>query len=205
MLIKRVVLDRIAAGELDTVLRRQKRPTVKAGGTLRTAVGVLDIAAVETVELSEITTDDARRAGYESLDEAIAELTRKPEGRFYRVRVRLAGPDPRIELRERDELSAAELAELSGRLDRLDRASRRGPWTREVLGLIRDHPHVRAPDLAASIGRETQPFKNDVRKLKALGLTISLSPGYELSPRGTALLAALDGGGNGTAGTDAGS
>ena len=51
-----------------------------------------------------------------------------------------------------------------------------------------DPAHVRAPDLAASLGRETAAFKDDVRKLKALGLTISHSPGYELSPRGRALL-----------------
>ena len=45
-----------------------------------------------------------------------------------------------------------------------------------------------APDLAASFGRETAPFKRDVRKLKELGLTISLEVGYELSPRGRAYL-----------------
>jgi hypothetical protein len=45
---------------------------------------------------------------------------------------------------------------------------------------------VRAPDLAASFGRETQPFKIDVRKLKALGLTESLTVGYRISPRGQA-------------------
>ncbi len=38
------------------------------------------------------------------------------------------------------------------------------------------------------MGRDTHSFKEDVRKLKALGLTISHSPGYELSPRGRALL-----------------
>ena len=51
--------------------------------------------------------------------------------------------------------------------------------------------HVRAPDLTASVERKTTPFKNDVRKLKALGLTISHSPGYELSPRGHTLLKRL--------------
>ena len=34
-------------------------------------------------------------------------------------------------------------------------------------------PARRAPDLAASFGRDTAPFKIDVRKLKNLGLTIS--------------------------------
>ena len=33
-----------------------------------------------------------------------------------------------------------------------------------------------------------QPFKLDVRKLKGLGLTISLGTGYRLSPRGEAYL-----------------
>jgi hypothetical protein len=46
--------------------------------------------------------------------------------------------------------------------------------------------------LAASVGRDTLPFKDDVRKLKSLGLTISHSPGYELSPRGQALLRRLE-------------
>ena len=36
--------------------------------------------------------------------------------------------------------------------------------------------------------RERLPFKADVRKLKNLGLTISLGVGYELSPRGQAYL-----------------
>ena len=37
-----------------------------------------------------------------------------------------------------------------------------------------------------------QPFKRDVRKLKEMGLTISLLVGYELSPRGEAYLRAID-------------
>jgi hypothetical protein len=58
-----------------------------------------------------------------------------------------------------------------------------------TLALIGQRPQVRAPDLAASVGRETAPFKIDVRKLKNLGLTISHPVGYELSPRGLAYLA----------------
>ena len=43
-------------------------------------------------------------------------------------------------------------------------------------------------ELAASFGLEKRVFKPRVRRLKELGLTISLSPGYRLSPRGEALL-----------------
>ena len=53
-----------------------------------------------------------------------------------------------------------------------------------MLRLIADRPAVRAPDLAASLGRETQPFKTDVRKLKEMGLTESLDVGLPpVAPR----------------------
>ncbi len=61
-----------------------------------------------------------------------------------------------------------------------------------MLRTIHDRPGVRAADLAVDFGRERAAFKLDVRKLKELGLTESLSTGYRLSPRGRALLAALD-------------
>ena len=105
--------------------------------------------------------------------------------------MRYAGDDPRIALRGDADLSEDDIAELTAKLERYD-AGVHGPWTRTFMQMILEQPHVRAPDLAASIGWETKPFKEQVRKLKALGLTISHSPGYELSPRGRALLDALD-------------
>ncbi len=53
-----------------------------------------------------------------------------------------------------------------------------------MLDLIAERPAVRAPDLAASLGLDTVTFKRDVRKLKELGLTESLTVGYRISPRG---------------------
>lgn len=191
MLIKQAVLERIALGEIDTQFRRQKRATVKTGGTLRTSIGMLDIESVEVIELDDITLGDARRAGFDSVDDVVAVLSEKPEGVFLRIRLRPGGPDPRTVLRQRSELDDAELSELRDRLDGFDRRSRRGPWTRQLLTMIAEQPHVRAPDLADSIGWDTKPFKEHVRKLKTLGLTISHSPGYELSPRGRSVLAAL--------------
>ena len=182
MLIRLPVLERIAAGEIDTVFRRQKRPTVRPGGTLRTPVGMLEILEVQAIELDDVTDEDAHRSGAADRHQVIAELLSKPEGQFLRVRVGFGGADPRLALRCDAALSEADIADLTARLDRLDRASRHGPWTRQMLRMLAERPHVRAPDLAASVGRETLAFKNDVRKLKALGLTISHSPGYELSP-----------------------
>jgi hypothetical protein len=108
-------------------------------------------------------------------------------GTLYRVRFHVAGPDPRLALRDQDTLGADDVAALQRRLARLDdRAD--GAWTTRVLQLIAAHPGVRAGDLAAELGRERLAFKADVRRLKALGLTESLEVGYRLSPRGRAWL-----------------
>jgi hypothetical protein len=186
MLFRQDVLLRIAEGDVTLAFRRWRRPTVRAGGTLRTRVGVLAIDSVEPVDEDQVTDADARRAGAADREALLAGL--RAEGRLYRVELRLAGPDPRIALRERSNISPEERAEIDARLARLDAASRHGPWTAAVLELIAEQPGTRAPDLAASFGRETAPFKTDVRKLKELGLTESLLVGYRLSPRGRAYL-----------------
>ena len=81
-----------------------------------------------------------------------------------------------------------EIAAIMERLRRLDASSAHGAWTARTLALIEAQPATLAASLAAQLGRERLPFKADVRKLKALGLTISLERGYRLSPRGVAVL-----------------
>ena len=184
MQIRRVTLDAIAAGTVTLAFRRWDRPRVRVGGTQRTPIGVLEFTSVEPVELADLTEADAVAAGFADLDALHA--AQQGDRQLYRVGVRLAGPDPRVALRSKARMGAKERAEIAARLDRLDRASRRGPWTATVLDLIAANPEVRAPDLAAKLGLETLPFKRDVRKLKELGLTESLPVGYRLSPRGRA-------------------
>ncbi|MET0513610.1 MAG: hypothetical protein ABW135_18235 [Thermoleophilaceae bacterium] len=188
MLLRLAVLEAIRDGRVDLAFRRWKRPRVLAGTRMRTALGLVEVIGVEVVERGAITEADARRAGHRSAGELLEMLDSRDEGEIHRVELRWAGADPRVELRERDDLSSAELDQIAARLERLDHVSRRGPWTRTVLELIRDRPEVRAPDLAESLGLETQPFKRDVRKLKELGLTESLEIGYRLSPRGRTVL-----------------
>jgi hypothetical protein len=185
MLFNRRALDGIAAGEIDLAFRRWKRPTVRAGGTLRTRAGVIGIDAVEPVAVHQIDSKQVRRAGFDSKRELLGSL--RPQGRLYRVEFHRIGDDPRVALRARARVTAAERSELDARLDRMDRA-RGEPWTRRVLELIGDRPETLAADLAASLGREKAQFKRDVRRLKELGLTESLPVGYRLSPRGRAYL-----------------
>jgi hypothetical protein len=180
----------LASGGITVAFRRWRRPSVRAGGTLITPAGVLGIDAVEAIGETDITERDARSAGFPSRAEVLAELG-AVEGTLYRIRFHRAGDDPRIALRRQARLGDAQIADVGERLARLDAASPRGPWTRQVLALIAARPAVRAGDLAATLGRDTKTFKLDVRKLKALGLTESLEIGYRLSPRGRAVLERL--------------
>lgn len=190
MLIPRAVLDGVAAGRVDRAFRRWTRPTVKSGGRLRTAIGELAIDEVVAVDEASIVAADAERAGFADVASLLASL--RPDGALHRIRFHIAGPDSRVELRERSLLSADDLATVLARLARFDAASRHGPWTEATLRLVAAHPARRAPDLAAMVGRETAPFKTDVRKLKELGLTESLEVGYRLSPRGRTVLGTID-------------
>jgi hypothetical protein len=187
VLISPATAQGIADGSVTLAFRRWDRPRVKPGGTQRTVAGVVRFDSVEEVDPDSLTEDDAARAGARSLAELLRLLSRRDAAHVYRMEVCLAGADPRVALREQDELSDDDRRAVDDRLDRWD-AARGAPWTRQYLRLIAENPGVRAPDLAASLGRETLPFKLDVRKLKELGLTRSLPVGYEISPRGRAYL-----------------
>lgn len=189
MLFRQRFLDGIRDGSVTLAFRRWRRPTVKTGGTLLTAAGELHIQSVSPVPPDSITEADARRAGFESREALLAELTLPGEGEVYRVELGPLRPDPRIALRESPP-DAAELEELKKRLRRLDSAAG-APWTFRVLEILSAHPEIRAGDLCVLMGQEKEDFKRNVRKLKTLGLTESLEVGYRLSPRGAALLKSL--------------
>ncbi|MDL9948023.1 hypothetical protein QSJ19_21045 [Gordonia sp. ABSL11-1] len=204
MLLPARIAQGVADGTVDLAFRRWKAVRVTVGSTFISSAGVVEIVSVEQIDPTDISDDDARRAGFDSAEQAVTRL-RAPDGRStstrpaadgadpsFRVGLRYAGPDPRIALRADDELSDDDVADLRLRLARLDDRSSHGPWTRSVLDVIARRPAVASTELAAELGRGRPDFKLDVRKLKKLGLTRSLEVGYELSPRGRALLAKLD-------------
>ena len=184
----------LADGSITRTYRRWTRPQVVAGRDYRSPAGMLHVESIRPIDPAEITDADAVAGGYADADALRADLRGEPGTPVYEIVLHRAGDDPRDALAADAELDEVAVAEIAARLDRLDRASAHGPWTRAVLEAISARPAVRAGDLAASFGRETQPFKLDVRKLKALGLTTSLDVGYRLSDRGQAYLATTTGG-----------
>ena len=188
MLLRTAVLERIVRGEITLVFRRWRRPTVRAGGTLRTAVGMLRILDVAIVDDADVSAADAAAAGYASRASLLADLPAREGRSLYRVQVAFGGANPRIALREQDALSDAEVEGLLRRLRRLDDRAAEGRWTLRVLAAIEEQPGVVSTRLAERLGCERVWLKPHVRKLKNLGLTVSLKVGYELSPRGRVVL-----------------
>ena len=189
MLLPPKVAQGIADGSVTLAFRRWRKQDVKPGATFKSGGGVVRVDAVEVIDPAAITDAEAVLAGHPDAAAVRKRLAPDESWSTYKVTLAYAGPDPRIALRESADLTDEDVAALDTKLERLDKASSHGPWTMRTLELIRQQPQRRAPDLAEIEGRETAPFKIDVRKLKALGLTISYPVGYEISPRGLAYLA----------------
>jgi hypothetical protein len=184
----------LVSGEITLTFRRWEKPHVRAGGRYRChPIGVIEVDRVDTVRVRDITERDARRTGLASRAELLTYLREAKEGRFggatevFRVEIHHGGDGDRMPIALESDLSAEDIEAIANKLARMD--SRR-PWTSDTLALIDRYPRVAASKLAARVGRETLPFKVDVRRLKKLGLTQSFEVGYELSPRGRAFLTA---------------
>lgn len=93
MLIKLETLEAIRRGDITLQFRRWTRPSVKAGGTLKTKVGLLGIGRIDEMRPEEVTETDARRAGFRDLADFQKWLgTMKQGPLFHRIEVAMAGP-----------------------------------------------------------------------------------------------------------------
>ena len=181
--------DGIHSGAIVLSFRRWKRCQVVPGRRYRTGIDMVEVESVDVVEPSSVDAGQAREAGYASVDELLADLRGDPALPVYRIRLRrIDGLDTRDELARTASLTEADVAAITARLARMDRSSNRGPWTGEVLALVADRPGTVSTVLAEAMGWERQDFKLHVRRLKELGLTLSLDVGYRLSPRGESYL-----------------
>ncbi|WP_054309511.1 hypothetical protein [Mesorhizobium sp. 1M-11] len=189
MLFRQAILEAVARGDVTLAFRRWQRPTVKAGTGLRTAAGVVRIAAVEPVEERDLTEADAKAAGFADRAALLADLRSDGDRTLYRIVLGGLEPDHRVALRDEGELSEADWHDLAARFARWDQA--KPGYFPSILSAIGTHPGTSAAELALGTGVEKPKFKQDVRRLKELGLTESLETGYRLSPRGEAVLEKL--------------
>jgi hypothetical protein len=177
----------IRCGRITTTVRIWKRPHAKVGGRYTLGDGAIIVDRMYETRLDDITPALARRAGFASMVDLLKTAKHGAGERVFVIDFHYDGSGPARPPPTTAVGGAEELTKLAHRLDGMDRRATGGAWTRETLRLIRDRPGVRAADLALELGRDRDAFKADVRKLKKLGLTLSLDIGYRLSQKGEAL------------------
>lgn len=188
MLFNQNHLKGVKNGSITLAFRKWKRPSVKEGSLIKTAIGQVKIISINPTNASEITSREAAKAGFASLEELLKLLATIPAGTIYKIKLAYHSPDPRIALRSQTTITNDEFEILKAKLDRLDTYSREGHWTRDILMAIQKHPRLKAAELAKLLSKEKDWLKINIRKLKNLGLTISHDPGYEIAPLGKAFL-----------------
>ena len=188
MLFTREFKAGIRAGRITRTYRCWKRPQARVGGRYNLAPdGVIEVTRMDLIAPGTISNAEAAAAGYPDA-RRLLDFLGDPAEPVHLIEFRYLGgglagqPD-------RDPVDDSELAALVEKLDRMDARSDQA-WTRAVLRTLAGQPGRRAGDLAATFGWDTPTFKRQVRKLKGLGLTISLETGYELSRRGQQVLEA---------------
>ncbi len=192
MLFEKRLRDGIHSGRVTLAFRRWRRGQVVAGHRYRTGLDLVEAAAVDIVTAGDIDAGQAHAAGYATIEDLLAGLRGNPALPLYRVQFRLlAEPDPRDVLAAASSLTEDEIGEVAARLARMDKASKCGPWTAVILDQIAGRPGVSSAVIAEDMGWVRADLKLHVRRLKELGLTVSLEVGYRLSPRGAAYLAAV--------------
>jgi hypothetical protein len=192
LLFKKPFHEGLVNGTITLTFRRWEKPHVRAGGRYRChPIGVLEVEDIRSVTVSGIGADDAKNAGFVSLEDLVAYLRElgplDDSTTVYRVALHHAGDGDRVALALEDTLTTEDVRDLTAKLAKMDGQK---PWTKKTLALIENHPRVAASKLAVRLGRETPDFKANVVKLKKLGLTQSFEIGYEIAPRGRAYLEA---------------
>lgn len=195
LLFKKAFHEGLVSGAITLTFRRWQKPHVRAGGRYRChPIGVLEVEEVRVVPVARITSAEAKRSGFASREALVAHLAElgplEEDTEVWRVAFHHGGDGDRVELALEDALTEEDVATIRAKLARMDASA---PWTAATLAIIGRRPRIAASKLAAELGRETLPFKEDVRKLKKLGLTQSFEVGYEISPRGLAYLARTKG------------
>ncbi|WP_439489954.1 ASCH domain-containing protein [Algoriphagus sp.] len=184
MLFKEIHLSGIKSGKITLAFRKWQKSSIKIGSLLHTAFGLVEIRKIETVNENDITDKDALNAGFADNNQLLKSFPHNSTGTIFKISLSYHSADPRIKLREQTQLSELQFTELKKKLERLDNQSKQGHWTKKVLLTIKDNPNLHAIGIAKLTGFEKEWLKLNIRKLKNLGLTISHTVGYELSPLG---------------------
>ena len=187
MMFKSCFHPAIRRGDITCTVRIWQRPHAKVGGHYRLGDGAIEVQRIQEIGFEALTPALARRSGFASLVELLKVAKHGPGERVFLIEFRYVEAPVTRAASESELPDENTMAALMAKLAAMDRRAVR-PWTHATLQVIAAHPGERAADLAQRLQRQREELKADIRKLKALGLTLSLDVGYRLSPRGEAVV-----------------
>jgi hypothetical protein len=183
--------EAIRAGSVCCSFRTWPSPQAKVGGQYNLhPTGAIEVTALRQIRFADAGHRQVRQSGFPDTEALRAYLKVDDNDLVYLVEFRYLG-EVTVKVPPGQKLNARQARSLANKLTRMDQRSGRGPWAHRTLTLIDQQPGTRAADLAGVLGWDTAPFNANVRKLKQLGLTLSLDTGYRLTDRGVALLGEL--------------
>lgn len=178
-----VLSDRIArgvaAGHITQAYFRWPSPQARPGARVPTSTGIIEITALAEVDPEQLTDADAARAGFTTAAGLRALLSRH-RGTTYRLELTHLG-HPGTPEAAPAALDETQRRDLQAQLARLDLGTPRGPWTRQLLELLRRHPGMAPAQLAAAQQRPVSRTKTDLWRLRELGLIDTTGPGTRLT------------------------
>ncbi len=167
-------------GSITVAFRRWHRPQVVTGHQYRTGAGM--VRKIDVITPADITPALARMLASPTL------RLRSPDLRGDRFPMLRPVPHSAALIR-RDRtggdgvIPEDDAAMIGAKLARMDALSKRGPWTAAVLQQITSSPgRVSSVFLAQTWTGSARISSCTCRRLKALGLTISLDVGYGSRP-----------------------
>ena len=176
----------IAAGTLTRTYRRWKSPQAKVDGTYNIhPYGAILVTSISQLRLQDASIKDIQQSGFDSANAIAEHLKTSLNETVYCVHFRYIGTDA-VKQIDTGRLPTIELEAISIKLMRMNKTKL---WTHHALRLVRDQPAKRAADLAPILEMDLPTFKRNMRKLKNLGLTLSLETGYQITARGTQMIA----------------
>jgi hypothetical protein len=195
LLFEKNLHDAIREGRVTLTFRNWEKPRVNADKTYRAGdVGEVFIEDISQVPLSEVTEEEARAAGAESLEDFRRYYgARNPRvdferDRVYRVRFRYAGNDAALVLAGR--LGEEALRRLDRQLAHIDVQSYEGEWTHFFISTLTQKRWMRPGELAQQLGTDQDMVRRKMKILAEIGL-VRADPGlgYSLSDGGRKLYA----------------
>ena len=188
MLFKQKHLEGIKAGTVTLAFRKWKSTQLKRGSLLKTDVGIVEITDIAIINEPHINEIDAQKAGFINLESLMKSIYSAEIGKIYKIHVRFLKETQAKKIKEKISLSQSEIDSYKAKLLQMDKYARNGFWTKDILTSIKDNPKLSATQLSLKTGKTKEWLTQSIRKLKNIGLTVSLDPGYDLTPTGKLLM-----------------